>query len=75
MADLKKIKKGKGSKGTPPVSPTTNNLNTSANGSEDKILNFKVSEEFKKKFKRLALDEDKTMRELFMAMYNTYTEK
>jgi len=75
MADLKKIKKGKSSKGTPPISTNKNNLNTSPNGNEDKILNFKVSEDFKKQFKRLALDEDKTMRELFMAMYYAYTEK
>ena len=76
MAKLKKIAKGKGSaKGTPPIAVETNNLNSSVHSEGDKILNFKVSDAFKKEFKQLALTEDKTMRELFMAMYYAYTEK
>jgi hypothetical protein len=67
--------KKKTTKGTPPVrTQTKENLEKPHTG-ELKDLNFKVPAEFKKEFQQLALDEDKSGKELLMDMFLFYKNK
>lgn len=65
----------KTTKGAPPVrTQTKENLEKPHTG-ELKDLNFKVPAEFKKEFQQLALDEDKSCKELLMDLFAFYKSK
>lgn len=65
--------KNKKSLGVPPSreKPKISNL-TKESSDKDVILNFKVSFEFKKEFKRYALEKDKTMVDILKESFKLY---